>query len=82
MLPLALAESLLEEWTGSKVNLAGQSQSDAVSMSARAVSWAPSDAIGAGKQMTALQQVILTACSSHAWGLDILNPYLSIQRRP
>ena len=60
MLPLALAEALLEEWTGGKVSLAAQSGNDAAAVSARAVSWAASEGDGAGKQQITSEQVILT----------------------
>ena len=61
MLPLTLAEALVEQWTGTKVSLAGQPLGDAVAMNARGVSWAPSDGDGGFRQTIAAQQVILIA---------------------
>lgn len=60
MLPLSLAESLVEAWVGTKVGLAGVSETPA--LAARAVAWATEETLPAG-QLNADEQAKQTEVS-------------------
>lgn len=53
MLPLPLAESLVQEWSGVKVSLSAPES--AIALAARPLSWAVPDADHSGRQLPASQ---------------------------